>query len=122
MTYLKLALMGGVLALANTATAGTVKCTSVGENLRSNRLNIEVTLQTSFFGTGLQEGSLSYTGSSSGESGSGQFACLKPNDKGLVFCGLVNSDINIEKIVSHPVLGFMIQIKGQESVVLFNCN
>lgn len=121
MKFLKLSVLGFVLALATQAHARTLKCSSVGEQLPQNRLVFDVTLETNWWGNAVYSGSYTYTNPSSNETGSGEFACLPANEKGVTMCGVIKPDSNITSIVSHPVMGFMIQITGQPHVVLFSC-
>lgn len=109
------------LMLATTsAHAANLECTSVGQNLPANRLEISVKLERSWLGT-VTGGSYSYTNPITAESNSGEFACAKANDKGTIFCGPLRQDKNIQTIVIHRVMGLMFQLTDQQHVALFDC-
>ncbi len=109
------------LLVSGIANAGTLKCTSIGENLAENRLVFDVTLKMNWLGTKTSGGQFFYRGSAPEETGSGEFSCEAP-DKGFARCQLLNPDSNIQRIGVDPMLGLVIQISGQEHVVLFNCH
>ncbi len=122
MKFIKMVLLGVCFGTSVLANAGTMNCSSVGEMLPENRLVIDATVETSWWGNVLKAGTFSYRASDTAtESTAGSFTCEQPNEKKIVFCSTLTPDANVQRIVAHPVMGLMFQLSGQPHAAMFNC-